>query len=267
MIYKFFHAKDLEINPDHYQNLTLAIEEYMNAISQGNYLPQIPPNVWNIQEELQYINQLLLPTKPYIKFPPVPKVIPTPIKFTLPAIANLLATLSIWHGTRTSKVIDLTLLEQLGLNAFVKAGMPGPSLIYLDTLINDSEYDNLSKLFLLGELITDITNQHETFGSLVNFVLITAIQAWFHFIKLLTDKEQKAFYKEHYHYKSILKAHFSENKKSVTSFLDKCIERLWEKLGIKITIDNSTQETCSNSAMKKNTKTLMGLSTPCTLSL
>lgn len=235
MLSKFFHSKPLKTGQQALQTqesenaLSDAVHEYMHSISQGQYNPKLSEISWSPADEASYIQKLLN----YVSENLETLDIPESLTSSVPCIANLLASLVILKEiTDVSPKDRLKKLEKIGVMAQVTAGMPGPCLVYIRTLLGSSEYDDISKVNLLGGVINNIKNRMDTFGALSHVVLAIAIKEWFSIANSLSETSQSFLLTDRKKFTALKNTCSLEKSQKRMTFIDECIVQVWEKLDI-----------------------------------
>ncbi|MCC5015537.1 MULTISPECIES: hypothetical protein [unclassified Legionella] len=234
MFSKFFHSKQLQSREETLQEgeitLSNAVEEYMQSITQGDYAPELPEMDWDANDEASYIERLLSPVSEYFNH----LSIPPSSDAGLPAIAHLLASLTILKEMSGVKADDrLKKLEKMGVMTQVQAGMPGPCMIYIHALLQSPKYDIISKTNLLGDVISYLSGNINTFGGLGSTVLVFALKEWFAMFGRLTDKLQNILSEDKSNHMTLQEVYSTEQEEK--TFVDQCILQVWDILSIDVT--------------------------------
>ncbi|STX38919.1 hypothetical protein [Legionella feeleii] len=232
MFSKFFHSKQLQAREETLREeeiaLSNAVEEYMQSITQGDYAPELPEMDWDAKDEASYIERLLSPVSEYFNNLSVPPS----FEAGIPAIAHLLASLTILKEIGGVSADDrLKKLEKMGVRTQVQAGMPGPCMIYIHALLGSPEYDAISKIHLLGDVINSINDNINTFGALGSTVLTVALNGWFDIFNGLNEQVKAVLSKDKQKYSTLQKMDFQEEE---MTFVDQCILQIWSALSIDV---------------------------------
>ncbi|WP_019217538.1 hypothetical protein [Legionella tunisiensis] len=235
MFAKFFYSKSLQAREGTLREkeiaLSNAVYEYMQSITQGSYAPELPEISWDAEDELSCIKRLLNPVLESFKN----LYLPSSIEAGVPAIAHLLASLTILKEMKEVNADDrLKKLEKMGVMTQVRAGMPGPCMIYIHALLASPNYDAVSKINLLGDVVSYIKGNTNTFGALGSIVLLFVLNEWFAIFNRLHDKLRAILSEDEENYSALQEKYSSSKIEEEKTFVDQCILQVWDALGIDV---------------------------------
>lgn len=246
---RFFYSEKTLPQPGNESNPVLtAVSKYMKSIDMGDYNPDFPDVNWNPRDESNCI-QKLLNVSDHLEGVDIPN---SP-NSSVPHIAHLLASLTILkesYGVAPGE--KLKTLRDMGILTLVKAGMPGPCMVYIDAFLNsESGCDNISKIGLLSGVISDLKDERRLgkYGALNYAVLFVALEQWFSLIDTLEPAKKALFADEQTSYMTLkAKASFVKVMANMT-FIDQCIVNVWKKLDIHTDLDVPTASQMSKQAL------------------
>lgn len=254
---RFFYQEKLpsagpKINP-----LFTAVSTYMKSIDMGDYNPKLPDTNWSSADESICIRQLLKNASKHFEEIDIPEDLAVPkdpavreeLGSCVPQVAHLLASLTILD--EYFQVVpheQLKKIKEMGILTQVKAGMPGPCMVYIDALLNpESGRDNISKITLLSEVIIDLNAKGDKFSDLNSVVLSVAIDQWLSLINTLEPAKKDLFTDEERAYQAFKRDAFPVVRDGVsTTFIDQCVLKVWEKLDINVGLELRDKSSPSN---------------------
>lgn len=227
---RFFSSKKEGSHKDgsHLDNvayLSNAVERYMDSITQGDYKSELPETDWTPEDESKLCRALLNNFSEHFEI----QNFPNQIQLGVPKIAHFLASLTIFKELLplTSNEDKLIKFNTIGAGSQVRAGMPGPCLIYLQLISNSSQLDNRSKLGIIYSLIVNLEENH-IFGALGDNVLSVMIDKYLLEFENLDECTQSNLADTK---KRLSKQEKQLNKQDLT-LIDQYIMDIWEKLDI-----------------------------------
>lgn len=240
---RFFYQEKLPSAGAKSNPLFTAVSTYMKSIDMGDYNPMLPAANWSSEDESICILQLLKNASQHfeeIDFPEDPAV-SYELENCVPQIAHLLASLTILKECfLVAPPERLEKLEKMGVLAQVKAGMPGPSMVYIDALLDPaSMYDDISKITLLTGIIADLKDKGDKFGALNYVLLSVALTKWNSLIDKL-EPHDRALFSDDKRTNHTLQAKILLKSNSANmTFIDQCILTVWEKLELKVGLEDA----------------------------
>jgi hypothetical protein len=250
---KFFKSEQTlsgaQINTD---ELAAVVIQYVKAISQGNYNFKISntKDGFTQQQKSHFIKQLL--NNSTVDFHLLE--IPESIDANLANIVNLAASLMLFEkiSNLTSSPEKLEALQSAGIASFVKAGMPGPIIIYANTIEKSDKFDKISMVSILGDLLNKLTTQANTFTILTPVAFTSIFQNWTNTVSLLRDNQRTLLSRELTKLSNINQTLSQMTDTVEFTFIDKCVSTIWDKLKINIhppiLIDGVNQDDPNNNA-------------------
>lgn len=156
-----------------------AIDNYQEEFNEGNYVID-PEKLWGSEDEKTLIRSRLQRFANNLsneEWSTLKQKIDESPSVGLGPILNLLAIVHLLKKQEDLKSDDaLQLSKEIDVQYFVRAGMPGPCLLYLNALKEDDSILTSVKQTLVDDLITKLVAQQNSFGILSEIVLKVAIE-------------------------------------------------------------------------------------------
>lgn len=210
--------------------LAKAVIDYMESLSRGNYTPKLPEEDFGAKVKSSFIKKLLMSSSVSFLLSDIPDLVDASVS----SIVNLAASLNLLEKvfTLAPESDKLLELEHERIELCANVGMPGPSLIYIDSIMYSMHHDPITKIGAISQVMYALESKLEDFDALTYVAFTSGLQKLSAMIQALSSQQKEVFLDDIERFEALDKKYSSETINFTA--IEKCMEIIWGKLGINI---------------------------------